>query len=572
MIPSFLAILLLPVLASAYTITTTKSGQPVRWRDGQKFFLAGNPTGRENFSPTFFWNTVVNGLQQWKWATQSPSGTGVDFEYWQGTDPKIYKADLQQNGYSTIFFASNSKDAIDPNVIGYTQVWYNEDSGTLLEADIMLNDRDYELTANARDTSSASPPPSSVGSHRRNVFIGNIITHELGHALGLSHSGNINASMLYVEYSDQSKLGCDDWAGIRHLYTPAKDGTGVLTGRVIGPNGQSAAGAQVTAISQARGIPIASVVTDQEGVFNFGALEAGAVSLSVTPFASPKSIPVKFQSKTTAPMCANNNYPTQFFTEPDGHQLKTIIVQAGSASDAGAIHLQCNEIQDSGTELNPRMFNGTTLIADRGENGTTHTYHFVANGPFKVTGLGYLLLSPIKVDLQVFDSAGNPIAVEKHTPLYESASSKFAIPDTEITGNAVGPIQVQVTAQSLPATDFPTPAIWPGQTPYFIIDFNAYPTDRFASFLPDNARCAPPENSFKPYHSPAGSPLRFSSTQSTRDGVGFCGNAEAADRTHPRIPTPLGSILGWFMPFFVAIGAQLSLRFFTKVVFSPAQR
>ncbi|MBC7398153.1 MAG: matrixin family metalloprotease, partial [Bdellovibrionales bacterium] len=202
-------ILFIAQSAFAYTLTTAPSGQPIRWRYGQKLFLAGNFQGKDKLSPDFFYQSVVNGLQQWKWA----SGSQFDFEYWQGNDAKIYDASLKQNGLSSIFFASNSAEASDPNIIGFTQVWYNNDSGDLIETDIMLNDRHYELTDQVSDTSAGTVPWGA----RPKVYLGNIITHELGHAIGLSHSGNINASMLYIEYPEQSKLGCDDRAAARHL-------------------------------------------------------------------------------------------------------------------------------------------------------------------------------------------------------------------------------------------------------------------------------------------------------------------------------------------------------------------
>ena len=81
--------------------------------------------------------------------------------------------------------------------------------------------------------------------------------------------------MLYVEFSEQFKLGCDDWSAVKDLYPTFDNGMGSLTGTIISPSGEVVAGAVVTAISLIRGIPMASVLTDQNGKFNFGALESG---------------------------------------------------------------------------------------------------------------------------------------------------------------------------------------------------------------------------------------------------------------------------------------------------------
>ena len=267
----------------AYTLSTTDTGKQIRWKYGQKFFLAGNPTGRDGFPSDLFRSAVVDGLQQWKWATHGM----VDFDYWQGTTGE-YETNLKNNGLSSIFFASNSQESIDQNIIGYTKLWFNSNNGDIIEADIMLNDRDYELTNSPYDTSSSHNHQFS----RPKVYLNNIITHELGHAIGLSHSGNINSSMLYVEYAEQSKIGCDDWAGARHLYPSDLSGIGTLTGTILAPNGDPVAGAMVTAISKQRGIPIASVHSDQNGRFYFGALEAGGVALMIEHFqGSTNSVP-----------------------------------------------------------------------------------------------------------------------------------------------------------------------------------------------------------------------------------------------------------------------------------------
>lgn len=531
--------------AFAYTLTTTDHGQTIRWRYGQKFYLAGNPKGQDGLSADFIYQLVVSGLQQWKWA----SGAQLDFEYWQGTDLKKYPADLKQNGLSSLFFASNSNEISDPNIIGFTQVWFNSDSGDLLETDIMLNDRNYQLTDKPADTSATSPGSWGV---RPRVYVGNIITHELGHAIGLSHSQNINASMLYVEYPEQAKLGCDDVAGARHLYPQNGSNTGALTGTVLTPSGEAAAGAVITAVSKTRGIVLASVMSDQNGNYHFGALSPDEIGLVVQPYeGSNHSIPPSVQPHPQE-WCSSGSFPTNFVTESDHHSLRVFHLSAGESVQAGAYRIQCDEISAfTATDLS----SGSEFVVGSGPSGVSKTYQFEAHGPFSISALSYLLLSSVKVDLKVSDAQGQVISVQKESPIYLSNSS-FNIPDMRLTGWSQGVVNVTITPSRLAASEFPIPSIYPTQIPYFILAFDSHPEGvKFA-----DARCSAPET-FAVYRSPASDPIRFGASTTSRDNIGFCGNAQAGTlHDHPRAPhpsAPLGSILAWFFPFFIALVTQL---------------
>ena len=525
-------------------MTQTQSGKNIRWHYGQKFFLSGNSNNNSGLTSETIWNAVVNGLQQWKRATQGM----FDFDYWQGTNAETYTPKQQKDGINSIFFASQSDQKTDPNIIGYTQVWFNSDSGDIIEADIILNDRDYVLTDSPTDTSSHT---SNGG---KKVYLNNVITHEIGHALGLSHSNSINSSMLYVEFSEQFKLGCDDWSAVKDLYPTFNNGMGSLTGTIISPSGEVVAGAVVTAISLIRGIPMASVLTDQNGKFNFGALESGGFSLVVEPFqGTTTSIPRTMRTKPSITVCNQNSFPKNFLTEQDQHTLKIFQVAVGKESKLGEIKLNCNELTEI-SDLSEKKF--TQSIVDHGNAGSSKSYTFIANGPFKITALGYLLLSPIKVSLSIDSNIGGP--------LYRSKSSDYKIEDTSITGTAFGPITIKADFSNNESSSFPSPAVWPSAAPDFILVYNGNPDGEPSSTIPNNARCDSNEP-FPAYQSPSGNPIRDSTSTSSRDGIGFCGNAQAASfhegKRSAHKPTPLlGAILGWGFPFIVAIVCQLFLR------------
>lgn len=471
-----------------------------------------------------------------------------DFEYWQGTNPYIYEPKQQQDGLNSIFFASQSNKKPDPNVIGYTQVWFNSNSGDMIEADIILNDVDYQLTETPTDTSSHSEQGE------KKVYLNNVVTHELGHAIGLSHSNSINSSMLYVEFSEQFKLGCDDWAAAKHLYPKANNGMGSLNGTILGPDHSPVSGAVVTAISILRGIPVASVHTDHAGKFNFGALESGDISLVVESYqGTPSSIPMRMRMKANNSVCGNDKFPKNFITGEDQHTLRKFRIEANKISNAGAIQIHCNEL----AELSPdqAIIHSGAILVDRGEPGSIKNYTFIANGPFKITGLGYLLLSPVKASLSIANTATGT--------LYRSRVSEYKIEDTIVTGVAFGPVTLRVEISGNDPKSFPSPAISPGKSPYYAIVFNDRTDLPLSSSIPNNARCDS-EEPFNDYQSPPGYPIRNSTVTTTRDGIGFCGNAHASSfyeaKSTSRTNTPMGSIIGWAFPFLVAAVSQLFLR------------
>src|SRR5205085_9974288 len=127
-------------------------------------------------------------------------------------------------------------------------------TGRILETDIVLNDLNFRFSTDPRDTSgygSGGPPGRRGGMSK--VFIENVLTHELGHALGLSHSGGLQSTMLFMESPEQAHLGCDEAVAVHALYGGYDSKRGSLTGSVTSISGNPVFGAHVLAISRRRG-------------------------------------------------------------------------------------------------------------------------------------------------------------------------------------------------------------------------------------------------------------------------------------------------------------------------------
>jgi hypothetical protein len=97
------------------------------------------------------------------------------------------------------------------NTLGLTTLTFNVDTGEIYDADTEIN--------GTLPLSSTDPVPAG------NYDFESIVTHEMGHFLGLAHSGDSSATM-YARYRPGStsmrSLTADDVAGLCAIYPPDK--------------------------------------------------------------------------------------------------------------------------------------------------------------------------------------------------------------------------------------------------------------------------------------------------------------------------------------------------------------
>jgi matrixin len=140
----------------------------------------------------------------------------------------------------------------------------------IIDADIMFNP--------TQPFSTATPTPKG------DFDVQSVATHEIGHALGLDHSG-IAAAVMYP-FGDVGAgprtLAVDDSAGIAFLYPAAafSTATGTISGQVI-MNGKGIFASHVIAIDTATGDAVLDGLTDTSGNYKLIGLPA---STSGTPY------------------------------------------------------------------------------------------------------------------------------------------------------------------------------------------------------------------------------------------------------------------------------------------------
>ncbi len=102
----------------------------------------------------------------------------------------------------------------DANAFAVTTVWHRRSTGEILDADLDLNER--------RGPYGICP---ADGCDERTVDLENVVTHELGHYLGLAHSEEVDATMYVSAVAGEvhkRDLHADDVEGICTVYPPGR--------------------------------------------------------------------------------------------------------------------------------------------------------------------------------------------------------------------------------------------------------------------------------------------------------------------------------------------------------------
>lgn len=574
--------------ARAFTPTVTSKGVPVRWKGWIKLNLAGNPVNRSGLSEQDFFGAVVHSLERW----QTASGGAITFDYWQGTDSSIFIPNSEFNGLSSIYFASNESGAVSgagasrltPNVLGLTQVWYDSDSGEIIETDMVLNDRDFHFTMNKTDTSGfgAGGPTSDRG--QSDVYIENVLTHELGHVLGLSHAAGLQSTMLFMESPEQAHLSCDEQIAIHALY-PTMDASerGSLSGKVVSEAGIPLFGAHVLAVSRRRGTVLATALTDRGGGFTIPALEPGTYFLLAEPFfAGPQPLP-SFYSSMSQSSCPNQRqFIRTFLTEQTGLGLQPVVVSAGASSTAPVITVQCDigageaavvSRRTGSLATSPVIYDGATGASGFGAvnrsvtSGITYYRLSSLSGHVEIHVLSYSLYSPVRPTIALLGASGAPVPSVQVFDRSYTGDSGYVNWDAYLIADQLptGDYYLQVATFPMSASYYPAGGLALDPTAFVLVTGSVgEPEPPLAGSLADNARCRA-EEKFTSYTSPPGNPPRRASASGSGGGALFCGSLEVKRGGNPG-PGPdagAGAVLGWFLPWvfmlvFLKIASWLS--------------
>lgn len=164
-----------------------------------------------------------------------------------------------------------------------------------------------------------------------------IMTHEIGHFLGLDHSGMISSVMSpfgLPTQIDQRTLQYDDVAGISEIYPAGSPSVGRISGTVTS-GGQPVKGAHVVAVDSA-GTAHVSTISSSDGAYTIRFLPPGAYRV----YAEPLDNPVAEGSLGGFYAGLNTNFGTTYY--PNASTLasaQTVQVVAGASAILPAIQV-----------------------------------------------------------------------------------------------------------------------------------------------------------------------------------------------------------------------------------------
>lgn len=285
-----LLVLLAPVMASrGFVLQFDGSGNIIRWdlvnlpgyvntnsvnpsTKSIRFFVASDAYSTTNTTAEL--NAVRASFDQW----QAIPGTNLKFEY-----AGLVGAgqDINTSDHTNIVYWVKNGTLVNggtANISGALGVTFTSilNGNVLTEADIVLNGYYYNWFTDLNDATGGGK-----------LFIEGVLTHEIGHFIGLNHSPVGTATMFargnFGADATQVGLSSDEMAAARFLYPTNTQSLafGVVAGTVK-RSSTNIFGAVVVAETSAGNIT-AGTVTELDGSYQLPALAPGTYVVRVTP-------------------------------------------------------------------------------------------------------------------------------------------------------------------------------------------------------------------------------------------------------------------------------------------------
>jgi hypothetical protein len=396
------------------------NGNYLKWNDPTDVTVVISSTGSEDISDGSHTPAIQNAIAAWN----EVGGTNAHMREVISAAQRD-RTDWESNDLHMILFDEDNSSGFFPEgsaTVAVTPIWFYS-SGRISDADVLFNGAGFEFTTSAE---------------AGKFDVQDVATHELGHLLGLDHSGWAGASM--YPYVDESvtlhrSLSLDEVGGLRHAYPSASFAK--IKGSVVREQGGSPVKGAHVVVRSSDGRPARSILTNTSGAFTLYGLDPGDYSLYVDPLDQPVSasnlgggwtIQTDFGSahsgSVTVSAGETHDIGTLFVPPPSGTAL-------GRNSDDYPLACEIGEttlILVRGTSLFPGTLLSSSdpslVIGEPTWNGWSVTFQ-VTVPPGTETG---------HVDLEVWSSTGElsilPAALEI-TPVAPSVAN--VVPDVGTT-------------------------------------------------------------------------------------------------------------------------------------------
>lgn len=309
---TLVAAVVLTCLATAHVrLIYSGNGNVLYWNQPQSVSIVLNKNGSDDVANGSDIVALRNAVAAWNEVDGTPAallenasaGAQVRTDY---ASDDIHLMLFDEDGSSGWFPGGSGTVAITP-ISFYT-------AGSIIDADVLFNGRDYGFTTSGQSG---------------RFDIQDVATHELGHLLGLDHSGMLGASMYpYVDPTVilHRSLSLDDVHGLRAMYPSGSFGS--VTGNLTYGSGGGVPGAHLI-IRDSAGRTVGATISSNTGSFTLRALDPGSYRVWAHPLDQPVS---------AANLTAGHSIATNF----EATDLGSVIVTAGNNTGIGTQSLGGN--------------------------------------------------------------------------------------------------------------------------------------------------------------------------------------------------------------------------------------
>ena len=287
-----LLFLILTQATWAYVFTRTASGAKLKWNIRTNTVpLVMNASNNQGLNESSVQAIFEDSISQW---------TDIDSIGITSSSGSISQLNNAQN---RMYFSSDSS-MFGTGVLAVTAINYDEVSGNIFNADILINDTGFfsSFTLNASNSTNNNP------------YLGDVISHEVGHFLGMNHSEVVGSTMVYNVFKGQHTIEYDDLTGLEDLYGTNSDYYSSLSGRVVGEDGVPVFGAHVQLMLD--GKVYSAQFTDEDGNFDFKVNRTEGLKIFVSPMKSGSNISEYFRN-VRSNFCNGKSFQPAFFSTCD---------------------------------------------------------------------------------------------------------------------------------------------------------------------------------------------------------------------------------------------------------------
>lgn len=244
------------------------------WTGGLDYVIGSSKTGGETVS-----DAEKTALRLCFSTWEDDDGSLIDFTESTNSAQQalttIDDGDDGPNGLNQVVFDSDfSYFSIGSGVVAVTLPFFVPSTGQIVEADILLNSGQYTFSSQ-----------STVINGQ--LDIQDVITHEVGHFIGIDHTPIGAATMFpYVNYAEHAKrsLSADDIAAAAIIRPPSSSSLGNISGTIFHSDGTTPVSRPHVVALDSNGNVSSAIYGATSGTYTLTGLAAGNYTVYATPF------------------------------------------------------------------------------------------------------------------------------------------------------------------------------------------------------------------------------------------------------------------------------------------------